>query len=155
VTLLLASLIVLTNTVVKVPPSHWTAIELKVPQNRTTVIVSFKVENGPRVQAIVMSREEADRFNRGKSIRPLLISGFEKSDKLRVVVPDAGDYVLVLDNRIEARFPAEVTLRVELNLPNDAQVSYVPQERRRATVALSLLFFGAVVVFSAAKFLRT
>ena len=81
--------------------------------------MNFNVENGSRVQAIVLSREEAERFNRGKSIRPLLMSGFEKSDQFRVFVPDAGDYVLVLDNRIEARFPAEVSLRVELNAPHD------------------------------------
>ena len=83
------------------------------------------------------------------------MSGFEKSDQFRVFVPDAGQYVLILDNRIEARFPAEVSLRVELNAPHDTQVRTVPPERQRATIALSLLFFGAVVVFSAVKFLRS
>jgi hypothetical protein len=152
---LFALLVVLTNSVVKVPASHWTAIELKVPHNSTTVGVSFKVENGSRIQAIVLSREEAERFQRGKSIRPLLMSGFEKSDQFRVFVPDAGEYVLVLDNRLEARFPAEVSLRVELSVPNNSQVRTVSPERRRATVALSLLFFGAVVALAAAKFLRS
>jgi hypothetical protein len=153
--MLLTLLILLTESTVKVPPSHWTAIELKIPQNSTTVNVSFKVENGSRIQAIVLSREEAERFNRGKSIRPLLMSGFEKSDEFRVFVPDAGEYVLLLDNRIEARFPAEVSLRVDVSVPKNAQVRTISPERRRATVALSLLFFGAVVAFSAAKFLRT
>jgi hypothetical protein len=153
--MLLAFLVILMDSIVKVPPSHWTSIELKVPRNSTTVNVSFKVENGSRIQAIVLGREEFERCGRGKSIRPLLMSGFEKSDQFRVFVPDAGDYVLVLDNRIEARFPAEVSLRVELSVPSDAPVRFVSPERRRATIALSLLFFGAVVVFSAAKFLRT
>jgi hypothetical protein len=153
--LLLALLVILADSVVKVPASHWTAIELKIPQNRMTLNVSFAVENGSRVQAIVLSHEEAERFNRGKSIRPLLMSGFEKSDQFRVFVPDAGQYVLILDNRIEARFPAEVSLRMDLTAPHDTQVRTVPPERQRATIALSLLFFGAVVVFSAVRFLRS
>ena len=128
--LLFALLVILTDSIVKVPASHWTAIELNVPQGRMTVNVNFNVENGSRVQAIVLDREEAERFNRGKSIRPLLMSGFEKSGQFRVFVPDAGHYVLVLDNRIEARFPAEVSLRVELNAPHDTQVRTVPPERR-------------------------
>jgi hypothetical protein len=153
--LLFALLIVLTDSVVKVPASHWTAIELKVPHNSATVRVSFNVENGSRIQAIVLGREEAERFKKGRSIRPLLMSGFEKSDEFRVFVPDAGDYVLVLDNRIEARFPAEVSLRVELSVPKNTEVRTISPERKRATVALSLLFFGAVIVFSAVKFLRS
>ena len=77
------------------------------------------------------------------------------SEQFRVLIPDAGDYVLVLDNRLEGRFPTQVSLRLEMTHPNDARVRTVSPERRRATVALSLLFFGAVVVFSAVRFLRT
>jgi hypothetical protein len=153
--ILFALLVVLTESVVTVPASHWIAIELKTPLNSTTVHVSFDVvSGGSNIQAIVLSREEAERFNVGKSIRPLFQSGFEKSDQFRVFIPDAGDYVLLLDNRLEGRFPTQVSLRLEMTHPNDVRVGTVPPDRRRATVALSLLFFGAVVVFSAVKFLR-
>ena len=42
-------------------------------------------------------------------------SGFENPDQFRVLVPDAGDYVLLLDNRLEGRFPAEVSLKLEID----------------------------------------
>ena len=88
-----------------------------------------------------------------------LLNQLTDTSQHRFVADAAGamrDYVLVLDNRIEARFPAEVSLRVELSIPKRwPKSARFPRERRRATVALSLLFFGAVVVFSAAKFLRT
>ena len=151
----LSLLLFLTQAVVQVPPSHWTAIALKVPQHGSTVHLSFEVENsGPGIQAIVLSRSEAERFHRGRSIRPIFTSGFEKSGDHRVFIPDAGEYVLLLDNRLEGRNSAQVALRFDISHPTDIRVQTVPPERRRATVALSLLFFGAVIVFSAVKFLR-
>ena len=154
--ILFALLLALTESVVSVPPSHWTAIAVKTPMNGTTLHVSFEVRNGgSRVQAILLSREEAERFNRGKSIRPLHTSGFDQAGNFRVLVPDTGDYVLIIDNRLESRFPSAVYLRLEMSHPNDARVRTVSPERQRATVALSLLFFGAVIVFSAVRFLRT
>lgn len=145
----------LTETLVEVPPSHWTAIRLKVDHNSTTLHSEFRVRNGTRVQAMVLSRDEAERFNRGRTPRPLFSSGFSASGEFRVPIPDAGEYILLLDNRLEDRFAAEVSVQFELTHANDVQVQYVSEARRHATVALSLLFFGAVVVFSAVKFLRT
>ncbi len=152
----LALLIVITESLVTVPVSHSTAISVKTPLNSTTLHGSFEVVGGgTQIQAILLSREQAERFSRGRSNRPLFTSGFERSGQFRVLIPDAGDYVLVLDNRLEGRFPTQVSLRLEMTHPNDARVRTVSPERRRATVALSLLFFGAVVVFSAVRFLRT
>src|SRR5262245_2118784 len=151
----LAFLVLLTESLVSVPPSHWTAIKLDVPQARTTVHGSFRVEgDGSRGPAIVLSRGEAERFNRGRSIQPLYMSGFVKSDSFHVFVPEAGDYVLLLDNRLEGRHPTPVKLRFDLSYPHDVRVQTVSWERKRVVVALSLFFFGAVVTFSAAKFLR-
>jgi hypothetical protein len=62
--------------------------------------------------------------------------------------------VLLLDNRLEGRFPTEVSLKFDVTHPHDVRVRTISRDRQRATVALSLLFFGAVVVFSAVRFLR-
>jgi hypothetical protein len=152
---LFSLLLFLTQTVVKVPPSHWVAVGLKAPQNGSTVHLSFDVESGgSRIQAMVLTRDEAERFHHGRSVRTLFTSGFEESGDYRVLIPDAGDYVLLLDNRLEGRFPTEVSLRFDISHPADVRVRTVSRDRQRATVALSLLFFGAVVVFSATRFLR-
>ena len=94
--MLLALLWLLTESVVKVPASHWTAIELKIEQNGATVHADFEVRNGAKIQAMVLSRKEAERLNRGRSVHPLFSSGFTTGDQFRVLVPDAGDYVLLL-----------------------------------------------------------
>ena len=152
---LLSLLLLATQTLVKVPPSQGTAIALNIPQNGATVHLSFEVESGgSRIQAIILSRAEAERFHRGRSTRPVFASGFESSGDHRVVVSDAGDYVLMLDNRLEGRFPTEVSVKFDVTHPNDVRVRTISVQRQRATVALSMLFFGAVLVFSAAKFLR-
>lgn len=154
--ILLALLFAITESLVSIPPAHWTAIAVNTPQNSTTVHVAFEVRSGAsKVQAILMDRAEAERFNRAKSIRPLFQSGFVESDQFRVLVPDAGSYVLLLDNRLEAKLPASVHLRLEMSHANDVRVRTVSPERRRATIALSFLFLGAVIVFSAVKFLQT
>jgi hypothetical protein len=153
--ILLGLLLMFTDTVVKVPPTHWTAIALQVDHNNSMVHASFDVRNGGRIQAVVLSRAQAERFNQGKTIKSLYSSGFETGAKFHVFVAEAGDYVLLLDNRLEGRFPAEVGLQFEITHQDDLRIQEVPAQTRRATVALSLLFFGAVVVFSAVKFLRT
>jgi hypothetical protein len=152
---LFSLLLFLTQTVVKVPPSHWTAIGLNVSQNGSTVHLSFDVQNGSsRIQAMVLTRSEAERFNRGRTVHSLFASGFQDGGDYRILVPDAGDYVLLLDNRLEGRFATEVSLRFDISHPADVRVRTISRDRQRATVALSLLFFGAVVVFSATRFLR-
>lgn len=153
--LLLSLFLFLTQTVVKVQPSHWTAIELKIPRNGATVHLSFRVENSnARIQTLILTRSDAERFHQGRFTRPLFTSGFQSSGDYRVPGLDAGDYVLLLDNRLEARFPTEVLLRFDISHPADVQVRTISHNRQRATVALSLFFFGAVVAFSAIKFLR-
>ena len=135
-------LLLATESVVKVPPSHWTAIQLKADHNNTTALVDFEVRNGGKIQALVMTRAEAERVNRGRPNRSLYTTGFKESARFRVVIPDAGEYIVLLDNRLEARFPAEVILRLETTHSDNSKVGYVPDERRRLTIALSLLFFA-------------
>ena len=149
-----ALLVVLTNGLLSVPPSHWRAIDLKVPSNGTTVDVDFEVTEGSRVQILILTRAQAERFHRGRSYQHIVSTGFEKSGRLRYRLADQGQYVLMVDNRIETRTPALVQLRVELTNPYRADVRELSPVRRRVVVTLSLLFFGAVVAFSAWRFLR-
>ena len=153
--MILALLVVLADGLVTVPPTYWRAIAVKVPENDTTVNCSFDVRTeGVKIQALLMERSQGERFRLGRSIDPLYVSGMEASARFRQRVYEAGDYILILDNRLEGKSPAEVALRIELSSPNSAVVREVPPERRRAIVALSLVFFGAVVVFSARQFLK-
>ena len=152
--LLLASETILQHSLIQVPPSHWTAVQLRVAEHETTVECRFKVVKGSRVQIYIADRGEAERFHHGRSFAPVFASGFESEGHFRTIVHEAGDYVLLLDNRIDARGGAVVEVTLEETRPPAFQAQELPPPRRQAVVALSLLFFGAVIVFSATQFLK-
>ena len=116
--------------------------------------IDFEVTHGSRVQLLLLSRQQSERFERGRSVTPEVTTGFENSGRVRLAIPAAGDYVLMIDNRIEGRAATLVKLKVEVTNPTNAVVRELPAQKRRLVVSLSLLFFGAVVVFSAREFLR-
>jgi hypothetical protein len=147
-------LVVLTSGLVSVPASHWATIDLPIRQPNTTLDISFQVTHGSRVQVLVLDREQARRFHRGRSIDPLLTTGFQNSGRLRYRIAEKGEYVLLLDNRIEGRGPTLVDLRIETSPAGRVDVRELPPERRRVVVTLSLLFFGATVFFSARQLLK-
>lgn len=101
-----------------------------------------------------MDRRQAERFAKGRGTQFLYSSGFESKARFRTYVRDAGDYVLILDNRLETRRPSHVDFRLELTNPRNLQVRELPPERRSLVVVLSFLFFGMVVLLSARQFLR-
>lgn len=150
----LLALATLTNGVLSVPPSKWLPVDLGQLDPGTKIEIEFEVRSGSRVQAHVVTKGDAERFHRGRSMTPLCSSGFERASRLRCRVFESAHYVLIADNRIEGRIPASVHLRVDLQAPPTVVVRELPPERRRLVVALSLGFFGAVLVFSARQFLK-
>jgi hypothetical protein len=153
--MILALLVVLANGPITIPAAHWTAVQVNVGDYDSTIHCSFELHTtGAKIQAMLMERSQFERFHQGRNVNPLYTTGFETSARFRYRVPDAGEYLLLLDNRLEGRRPAEVSLRIELTSGRSTIIREVPPERRRAIVALSLIFFGAVVVFSARQFLK-
>lgn len=152
--LLTAMLAVLTHGPVTIPPAHWQAISVVIDAPGTQVEVDFEVKRGSRVEASLLTATEAVRFNRGRTVTPACASGFRADAHLRCRVAEPGQYVLLLDNRIESRQPALVDLRVSLQPPVDVVVRELPPERKSLVIALSIAFFGAVVLFSARQFLK-
>lgn len=148
------TLVVVVNSLLSVPPSQWQGINLQIPEHGTTVDVSFRVESGSRVQVMVLEPAEAERFHRGRSFEPLFTTGFQNSGRIRYRIREAGSYVLMIDNRLEGRGPTMLDLRVELTNPGSVHARELPAERRRAVVALSMVFFGVVVIYSARQFLK-
>src|SRR4051794_4455422 len=113
--ILLALLVMLTDGIVSVPPSHWSAIEVPVQQAGTVVEVSFSVPSGATsVETMLVTRKDAERFNAGRSNHPLCRSGYQTEAKFRCEVDEKGDYVLLVDNRMEGRKAAEVSVKINL-----------------------------------------
>jgi hypothetical protein len=118
------------------------------------VEIAFDVRQGSRVAASLVTAAQAVRFNRGRTVDPICASGYRQESRMRCRVPEAGQHVLLIDNRIERRLPASIHLVVELHPPHDVIVRELPPERKRLVIALSVAFFGAVVLFSARQFLK-
>ena len=150
----LALLVNLTNGILSIPPSHWRAVTLGPLGRGTQVEIRYEVRGGSRVQALLLTKSDAERFHRGRSPAPVCSSGFQEEFRMRCRLPEAGDYVLMVDNRIESRTAAMVHVRVDLHEPGSAVVRELPPDRQRVVISLSLAFFGAVVVFSARQFLK-
>jgi hypothetical protein len=152
--ILAALLVVLTRGPLNIPPAQWQAISVPIPAPGTQVEIELEVRSGSRVQALLMTAAQAVRFNRGRAPVPICASGFRRQATLRCRVAEPGQHVLIVDNRIESRQPALIDLTVELHPPADVIVRELPPERRRLVIALSLGFFGAVVLFTARQFLK-
>jgi hypothetical protein len=151
---LLAFAVLMNSALVEVPASRWSAVDLPVAQHDTVVDGDFEVIRGSKVQIVIADREQAERLHRGRSFHPVFTSGFAAEGRIRVTLREAGDYVLLVDNRIEGRGSATVRLNLSTSNRINIQARELPPARRRAVIALSLLFFGSVVVFSAWQFLR-
>ncbi len=153
--IVLALLAVLVDSVVPVQPSSWRAIEVKVDKPGTTVECSYTVDGDTaRVEAILVTRHDAERFNQGRSYHPLASTGFQTTGKLHFEIDEPGDYVLLLDNRLESGRTTDVSLKIDLRDPPNIVAGTVSPERRQVVITLSLLFFLGVVMFSARQFMK-
>ena len=153
--MLLALLAILTDGVVSVPPSHWTVVDVPISKPGTVVNIEFSVPSGATsVETMLMTRREAERFNAGRSNSAVCRSGYQTEGRLHCEVEQQGDYVLLIDNRIEARKPAQVSLKVNLIPPWGVVATTVPPAKQAIIIAFGLLFFVAVVMFSARQFMR-
>jgi hypothetical protein len=139
---------------VVVPRSHWRAIDVRVAHPGTLVKTSFREPAGAsRLQAYIVTRANADRFAEGAALRPLAMTSFEREGMFYFIADRAGDYILLLDNRMEGRREVPVHVRVE-SLPPANTVRTVPAERRRVVELASVLFVLAVVAYSARQLMK-
>ena len=151
----LALLAILTDGVLSVPASRWSAIDVPVNHSGTVVEASFSVPSGnTAVEAILVTRKDADRFNAGRSYQPVCRSGYQTEGKIRCEAEQKGDYVLLIDNRIEGRKATEVSVKISLREPASIIAITVPPQKQAIIISLSLLFFVAVVMYSARQFMR-
>jgi len=126
-----------------VGPGAWRSLALTLQQRPAVVECSYEVVRGPAIRLWLLERRELERFRRGRSVRPLAVSPHHKQGRLREAL-GLGHFALVVDNRLNDRESVELALRVALSF--DAwHARELPPGRRALVVALSLLFFVAVV----------
>lgn len=149
----LCLLAVLVDSTVEVPASRWKIILLPVTARGMQLDAAFRAPAGAsRVAMILLTREDALRFDAGRSVKPLSTTAWTHEGLLRYRFRAAGNYALVIDNRIEGRRPTPVSVRVDVSRQDEITVQELPLERRIAVIATSLLLFVAIVMYAARKF---
>jgi hypothetical protein len=142
--------VVLFDEIVRIERAQWRVVSSSVMLKHRpgTVEVDYTVVRGnPGVRAMLMTRQDVDRYRNGKSSRVLAATEPNRGGKVRFLVTRPGDYMVLLDNRQEGRGAALVQLRVGLAFDRE-HVSFepgrLPDGRRRLVVAVSLLGFAVV-----------
>ncbi len=130
----------------EVPAGESLNVGLALRQRAAVIDCRFEVVSG-RSGVRVALREQ-------KTSRLLVSTAFEREGAFRVQVP-AGDYTLLLDNRLDLRQPAEVRVGVTVVPPvPPARPRELSSRRRLVIVAASLLFFCGVTAYSLVRIRR-
>ncbi len=140
---------------VTVPAADWKAFPISVRQQPSRIDCGFEVESGGSgVRLILIERTEFERMSAGQGYHALAATAYQRSGGFAYWAPP-GDYVVVADNRMEGRGPAEVHLQIALVFDGGVgQPRTLSPERRAVVVGLSVLFFGAVALVAGGRLWR-
>ena len=140
---------------VTVPAADWKAFAIPVRQRVARIHCDFEVEGGGSgVRVLLIDRAGFERMSAGQGYSALAATAYQRLGGFVYRAPP-GDYLIVADNRMEGRGPAEVRLQVTLvfdfgvGLPRT-----LSPERRAVVVGLSVVFFGAVALVAGGRLWR-
>jgi hypothetical protein len=144
--------VTLMDETVGVPARQWQAFHLEIKQQPAFVECRYSVASeGPGVRVALMHRADVERFRAGIRHHVLAATEFERSGSLRCPLGRAGEYSVVVDNRLSGRGDARVRLAVSLVFAGREQPRELPPGRRRAVILFTLIYVAAVAVFAARR----
>lgn len=145
------------NDVVPVAAGQWRLVDFDTPNRRSRFVCEFTLMGeGAGVRAALLDDKSAAMFRRGHLDSVLLSTAYEQKGNLRREL-DPGHYALLVDNRLEERYGAEVWVRMGFEpvvARRELEMRELPPGRRAAVVAISLLFFVSVAVYTWCKLRR-
>ena len=147
----------LTDEVYEIPANQCWHVEVNLRQKPAEVSASFQVESGPRqVRVALMTRDNLDRLYNDMPHGVLAVSGPAKSGSLVYRISRAGDYGLVVDNRVDGSRSAAVHLRITLDFAAHPEtgLTQISPQRQLSVIAMSCAFFIGVAAYSARKLWR-
>lgn len=138
---------------VRVPAADIRGLELTIKNRPGTIDVRYRAEdNGSRVRAVVLAKADQPRFRAGRTVAELASTPYGRDGVLKVHLVTPGDYVLILDNRPEARHDAQVQVRGQIVYDAEPVTAWeLPPQRKAAVMAASLAVFFALFWWSGRK----
>lgn len=143
--------LVLTDEVLTIPPSQWRSIEVGLRQRPAVVECQYETAGEhPGVRAILLSEGDAKRLKGGRAHSVLASTAYQPKGRFRVAVTQLGDYLIVLDNRLEGHRPARVRLKVMLDFmtAKAAPARYPARSRQWLSIGLGFGIFFGVLIFA-------
>ncbi|HWR50316.1 MAG TPA: hypothetical protein VN428_04370 [Bryobacteraceae bacterium] len=144
------------NDVVSVGAGQWKLVPFKTPNERSRFVCEFMLMGeGAGVRAALLTEESAAKLRQGHLHGVLLSTGYEQKGHLRREL-DPGRYAILIDNRMEGRYGAEVWLRVAFEPVTGlgGEPGELSPQRRAAVIAISALFFLSVAAYTWRRLLR-
>lgn len=144
----------LTDEIYQIPRNEWWWVEVNLRQKPAEVSATYEVRSGPRkVRVALMTRDDLERLNSDVPHGVLAVTDPAKSGTLTYRVRRRGDYVVVVDNRVDGHQPAAVHLRIALDFapPATPEETQLSPQRQLAVILMSFVFFVGVVTYSARR----
>lgn len=137
-----------------IPANDWRYIEVELKQLPVTVQGTYELEKGSSpVRMALLRRSDLERMRHDQAHGVMAISEPGERGGVNAQVRQAGEYVVVVDNRSPSSKPVRVRLGIWLDFANRSYpaITYVPPGRKIAVYVASFVFFFGLVLWSARK----
>lgn len=140
---------------VMVGPAKIRTLDIPMLVAPARIVCSYEVtQGGSGVRLVLLRMEDAQRWLRGEAHDVIASTRFARQGAFSHRPADPDHYIIVLDNRMEGRAPAEVHLLVRViygdETPNT--VTFADPRKGKLLVWSSLLLFAGIAVFTAVRF---
>jgi hypothetical protein len=139
------------DQVYRIPASEWRYLPVQLPDQPARISAEYQlISGGNTVRLTLVEEEGLELFRRNEAFEPLATTT-GSSGLLKCLVPQAGNYALIVDNRAGGA-PVELRLRV---FAEYRPVSSLPRGRQLAVILISFAAFFGIVSLSARFLLRS
>jgi len=150
-----ATSVELADEVYHIPPRNWRYMELGLRQQPALVNARFEVDEGPaRVRLALMTRDELERLRAGASHGLISLTPAGATGRLFTDLTQAGDYVLVVENRGAAEAVVHLRVLLDFSGQHALSVTQISPQRRAVVVGISLAVFCGIAAYSARRLWR-
>ena len=138
----------------EVDPGEWRYFEFPSKVSEARLEVRFEVlspKESPGVRVTVQKGAEFEKFREDQPHRDFRTTSYQRSGRLFTRLPETGDYVVIVDNRQEAKRRSRVDLEVSLTTgpdPETLPVTYASPHKRLIIIAASVAGFLLIVLLS-------
>lgn len=135
---------------VRVPAADIRGLELTIKNRPGTIDMRYRTEDAAsRVRAVVLAKADQPRFRAGRTVAELVSTPYAREGSLKLHLITPGDYVIILDNRPDARHDAQVRVRGQIVYDGEPVTAWeLPPHRKAAVMTASLAVFFALFWWS-------